>query len=157
MSSVSEKVSNVGSDERASAGGGRGGSDTVVSVFVLGARGGAKAAAAPTPPPPPKRKWVVPSVKPKLAATRIEYRGESLVWALAYLSSGVCRKPHRWAWLVLGGDIPPRGSVLLGTLQSRVPRPLGQGGTASAEHRSPLGVGWKYGAHSSHPLKPICL
>ena len=110
-SSVAEQVGDVDSDGRVSTGGGGSGRRC---------KGGSS-----TPPPPngngssPPRN---PSWRP-LAST--VYHGESLVWALPHLSSGVGRQARRWVWLVLGGGAnPPSGSVVLGTVQARVQRPL---------------------------------
>ena len=56
------------------------------------------------PPPPPNANGSFPPRNPsRRPLVGIKYRGESLVWTLPYLSSGVRRKAGRWAWLVLGG------------------------------------------------------
>ena len=47
--------------------------------------------------------------------------GESLVWVVPYLSSGIMRRARRWAWVVQKpDDLPPRGGILMG-LQSGLP------------------------------------
>ena len=47
--------------------------------------------------------------------------GESLVWAVPYLFSGIMRRARRWAWVThKPDDLPPRGGILMG-LQSGLP------------------------------------
>ena len=47
--------------------------------------------------------------------------GESLVWAVPYLSSGIMRRTRRWAWVMQKPyGLPPRGGILMG-LQSGLP------------------------------------
>ena len=62
--------------------------------------------------------------------------GESLVWAVPYLSSGIMRRARRWAWVVQKpDDLPPRGGILMG-LQSGLlaspPECKGKGGGTEA-------------------------
>ena len=91
--------------------------------------------------------------------------GESLVWAVPYLSSGIMRRARRWAWVMQKPDgLPPRGGILMG-LQSGLPakwlcvphRRIRAKAAVQRQANAGGGGAWKFAPRGGDSRNPICL